>query len=100
VWIDGRSLALRLPFWTAVAGVLVEAEGGRKARLFLEPRSGLEDYFPSELTLRLPTGRYSVRTWDGAPLCQVGVEIATGPTLVCSPPCRGRPIVVEIDPLL
>jgi hypothetical protein len=51
-----------------------------------------------QLVLKLQTGRYKVEYWGKDCASPVGVEVATGPTLVLSPPPE-RPLVALIESL-
>jgi len=51
-----------------------------------------------QLVLKLPPGRYKVEYWGKDCASPVGVEVATGPTLVLSPPPE-HPLVALIESL-
>lgn len=96
-WRSDSGLLGRMPPWLAEAGAL--ASPSRRYLAYLKPAAGLESYFPSTLVLRVEAGRYSVQTWDCGLASRTGLEIASAPPLVCSPPCSGSALVVIIEPL-
>jgi len=94
----GAAESLELfPAWLAEVGVL--ACGERRYLLYANPRPGLDGYFPSTFALRLGAGRYSVETWDCGLRSRTGLEIASAPPLVFSPPCSGHAMIALIESL-
>lgn len=74
-------------------GILGDPRQPRRASvrllLWIGPKS------PRTLTLRLPGGHYCVEYWDSRSFGPVGVETASGPTLVLSPP-SDRPLAALV----
>lgn len=58
--------------------------------LWLKPEDG------RQILRRLPAGRYKVEYWGKDCASPLGVEIATGPTLVLGPPSQ-RPLAALIQ---
>jgi len=94
-WELANGLLLRVPAWTAGVGLLAAPAGG-EFLLYLRPRGGQPSYFPATLALGLEPGRYSVETRECGAAGASGVEVASAPPLVCSPPCSGLPLTLVI----
>ncbi|MDP3178324.1 MAG: hypothetical protein Q8M76_10505 [Spirochaetaceae bacterium] len=96
-WTGDNGLFLGLPQWLSEAGILSSPD--RRWVVYLKPREGRASYFPATLLLRLAAGRYSILTWDCERASAAGIEVASAPPLVCSPPCSGSPLVLVISAL-
>lgn len=105
-WADAQSSILSIPAWAGAIGAIflgksplsVESRGSHPALLvvWIEPRPPSAHGFPSQLTFDLPTGRYTISTYDCEKHLAVGSETAYGPPIVCGPPFDGAAVAVLV----
>ena len=96
-WTSYNGLFDRVPAWAAEAGILAAPSG--RCLVWLEPRADAVEPFQTTIVLRLPAGRYSALSWGCALGARAGLEVASAPPLVCSPPRSPSPLVLLIEPL-
>lgn len=94
-WSLANDLIIRVPDWIAAAGLLA-APVGRGFLAYLKPKAGASSYFPATVVLRFQAGHYSIESRECGDSRSAGIEIASAPPLVCSPPCSGRPLLLVI----
>jgi len=110
-WSDAASAISSLPKWVGEAGA-IRRESDGCFLLWLAPRKGKPEAFPSSLVLAPREGgpeaavgkiggtvRHSASTWDTGKKALTGSEICSGLPIIAGPPFDGAALIVRIQPI-
>jgi len=94
-WTDS-SLSLRsVPQWVGEAGAVL-SRGSGILLVWLAPRDGSPEAFPSQLVMDRAQNPCFVSTWDTGKCLASGAEVCSGKPLVAGPPFDGFPLIIAV----
>lgn len=87
------SIVRAIPSWVGRFGVLAGKNG---YAVWCEPASSPGEFFPSQMVMDVPPGRYMIEIFDAAASTWVSRESAEGGLLVFGLTFTGHPVLVRI----